>query len=59
MTAGALDRAWEEINSLRALDPTIGLFEHGHTAAVNKCLAIIESLGGKDPLRRKHELKGK
>lgn len=50
-----LDLAWEEINALGGRPST--WYEDGYCDAVGEVLAIIEKLGGRDPVALRHSLR--
>jgi hypothetical protein len=50
----ALDLAWEEINALGGVAEKGNEREQGFVAAIGKGLAVIEKLGGSDPLPKRH-----
>lgn len=49
-----LDTAWAQINALGGVFDQRDAYSAGYSTALNQCLSIIESLGGSDPLKRKH-----
>ena len=48
-----LDRAWYEINALAGWHHPNDRFATGYSEAIGHALAVIERLGGRDPLSRK------
>lgn len=47
-----LDQAWHRVNSLGGTFMEGDLVAKGYCEAINACLAVIEELGGMDPLQR-------
>lgn len=51
-----LDAAWERINALGGYSDPADFEGRGYGRALDEVLAIIEALGGRDPLSRRQEI---
>lgn len=51
-----LDAAWERINALGGYSDPADLEGRGYGRALDEVLAIIEALGGRDPVTRPREI---